>query len=187
MRITGGSLKGKNIFFIKSLLTRPLKDSVKENIFNILAHSNLLNIEIKNSNILDLYSGIGSFGLECISRGASKITFVEKEKKVVEILNKNLLNLEIQHKSNVIINSIINFLENQTFKKFDLIFLDPPFAENTYLEDLHLIRERKIYKDHHIVIIHRERKTNDDFKELIKPLVIKTYGRSKIIFGKLLP
>ena len=70
MRIISGKLKGKSVAFIKTAATRPLKDSVKENIFNIIAHSNLLNINLKNSNILDLYSGIGSFGLECISRGA---------------------------------------------------------------------------------------------------------------------
>ena len=66
------NLKVKVYFFLKSSTTRPLKDSVKENIFNIIAHSNLININLENSNILDLYSGIGSFGLECISRGAKK-------------------------------------------------------------------------------------------------------------------
>ena len=72
MRIVSGFLKGKLINFLKNSTTRPLKDIVKENIFNILHHSNLLNIEIKGSNVLDLYSGIGSFGIECISRGAKK-------------------------------------------------------------------------------------------------------------------
>ena len=84
MRIVGGKLKGKNILFIKSLTTRPLKDSVKESIFNIINHSNLLNTKVENSNILDLYSGIGSFGIECISRGANRITFVEKNKRLLK-------------------------------------------------------------------------------------------------------
>ena len=88
MRIISGNLKGKNVEFLKSSTTRPLKDSVKENIFNVLAHSNLLNINLKSSNILDLYSGIGSFGLECISRGTNKVTFVEKDEAVIEILKK---------------------------------------------------------------------------------------------------
>ena len=88
MRIISGKLRGKSIDFVKSKITRPLKDSVKENIFNVLAHSNLLNINLKSSNILDLYSGIGSFGLECISRGTNKVTFVEKDKAVIEILKK---------------------------------------------------------------------------------------------------
>ena len=78
MRIISGYLKGKSIIFLKNSNTRPLKDSVKENIFNILKHSNLMNINIEKANILDLYSGIGSFGIECISRGAEKDTFVEK-------------------------------------------------------------------------------------------------------------
>ena len=99
MRIISGKLKGKTLSFLKSLTTRPLKDSVKESIFNIITHSNLININLKNSNILDLYSGIGSFGLECVSRGAEKITFVEKDKNVVEILKKNLLNLNIKKMS----------------------------------------------------------------------------------------
>ena len=64
MRIISGKLKGKSIAFIKSSVTRPLKDSVKENIFNIISHSNLLNVNLEKSNILDLYSGIGSFGLD---------------------------------------------------------------------------------------------------------------------------
>ena len=74
MRIIAGRLKGKTIIFLKSLNTRPLKDSVKENIFNIISHSNLIDVKLNNSKILDLYSGIGSFGLEAISRGANKVT-----------------------------------------------------------------------------------------------------------------
>ena len=66
MRIISGSLKGKSINFLKNSTTRPLKDAVRENIFNVLKHSNLINGIVENANILDLYSGIGSFGLECI-------------------------------------------------------------------------------------------------------------------------
>ena len=67
MRIISGSLKGKSINFLKNTKTRPLKDSVKENIFNILIHSNLMPTKFDAYNVLDLYSGIGSFGIECIS------------------------------------------------------------------------------------------------------------------------
>ena len=64
MRIISGNFKGKKIILPKDNLTRPLKDLTKESIFNIIKHSKLLNIELKNSNILDLFSGVGSFGLE---------------------------------------------------------------------------------------------------------------------------
>ena len=66
MRIISGRLKGKSFNFLKNSTTRPLKDSVKENIFNILDHSNLIDAKIEEAKVLDIYSGIGSFGLECI-------------------------------------------------------------------------------------------------------------------------
>ena len=81
MRIISGLYKGKSINFLKNLNTRPLKDSVKENIFNVIKHSNLINVKIEKANILDLYSGIGSFGLECVSRGAKKSNIYRKQQR----------------------------------------------------------------------------------------------------------
>ena len=186
MRIISGDLKGKTIAFLKSSVTRPLKDSVKENIFNILKHSNLLTVNLKNSNILDLYSGIGSFGLECISRGAKHVTFVEKDKNAFSILNENLINLNIEERSTIIKENIEFFLKEGLFEKFEIIFLDPPFSDNSYLGILKSIRERKICKKNHVIIVHREKKTFDNFQGILNPLIIKQYGRSKIIFGKLI-
>ena len=68
MRIISGKFKNKKLFFPKNLQTRPLKNSVRENIFNIIEHSNKINTSFKNSNVLDLYAGSGSFGLESLSR-----------------------------------------------------------------------------------------------------------------------
>ena len=128
MRIISGKFKGKPISFLKSSSTRPLKDSVKESIFNIITHSNLINVSLNNSNILDLYSGIGSFGLECISRGAGKITFVEKDKNVVEILKKNLSDLNIKMNFTIILDEIKIFLKKDLSDKFEIIFLDHSFC-----------------------------------------------------------
>ena len=186
MRVISGKFKGKSISFLKSKITRPLKDSVKENIFNIITHSNLLNINLKKSNILDLYSGVGSFGIECISRDANKVVFVERDNSAVETLNKNLFNLSIKNKATVINEEILSFLNKKQLKKFDIFFLDPPFADKYFLEKLKLIKQKKIYKSNHVLIIHRENKSSDNFKNLINPLIVKKYGRSKIIFGKFL-
>ena len=184
MRIISGKLKGKSISFIRSAMTRPLKDSVKENIFNIIAHSNLLNINLNKSNILDLYSGVGSFGLECLSRGADNVVFIEKDKVAASTLNINLKTLSIKEKAKVLNEKIIDFLNRKQFEKFDIFFFDPPFADNNFIEELKLIKKKKIYKNNHIVIIHREHKSSDNFKNIIDPIIIKKYGRSKIIFGK---
>ena len=81
MRIISGSFKGKKIFEPKNSLTRPLKDLTKESIFNIIAHSNKLKINLSNALVLDLFSGVGSFGLECLSRGVKEVTFIENYKE----------------------------------------------------------------------------------------------------------
>jgi len=124
MRIISGSLKGRKINFHKSLKTRPLKDSVKENIFNILKHSNLINIEIENSNVLDLYSGCGSFGIESLSRGAKKVTFIDQDLKASNILKENLVKLSLIDKSKIFIDSIEDVLIGKIKEKFNIFFFD---------------------------------------------------------------
>ena len=122
MRVISGSLKGRPINFLKNIDTRPLKDSVRENLFNVLYHSNLIKTKIDRSNILDLYSGIGSFGIECISRGAKKVTFIEQDINATAILKKNLINLSIIDKSKIYNQKIENVIL-QLNDKFDIFFL----------------------------------------------------------------
>ncbi len=183
MRIISGNLKGKSIIYLKSSITRPLKDSVKENIFNIILHSNLIKIRIKDSLVLDLYSGVGSFGLECISREAKETVFVEKSIDALKILKKNLVNLKINSKAKVEQLDVKDFLTKNTFKKFEIIFIDPPFADNSLIKNLEMLKKNKMYKRKHLIIIHRETRSIENLEKLIIPLVIKKYGRSKIIFG----
>ena len=77
MRIISGDLKGSTLYISKDKTTRPLKDLVRESIFNLLAHSSKISFELKRSSVLDLYSGTGSFGLECLSRRAQNVYFIE--------------------------------------------------------------------------------------------------------------
>jgi 16S rRNA (guanine966-N2)-methyltransferase len=183
MRIISGFLRGKSINYLKNDKTRPLKDSVKENIFNILSHSNLINIKIKNSNVLDLYSGIGSFGLECISRNAKKATFIEKERDAADILKNNLIKLSLTQKGEIINHAVENALNSIKVEKFNIFFFDPPFLDKTFITILDQIKNQKIYYTQHIVIVHRERKTEDNLEKHLKIIFTKQYGRSKIIFG----
>ena len=183
MRIISGKLKGKSINFLKNSVTRPLKDSVKENIFNVLSHSNLIDAKIENANILDLYSGVGSFGLECISRGAKKVKFIEQDKQALETLKENLIKLSIINKAEFINDHIENILIKNNKEKYDIFFFDPPFSDKTFLTNLNLIKIKKIYKNKHIIIIHREKNSKDELNGLINILITKQYGRSKIIFG----
>jgi 16S rRNA (guanine966-N2)-methyltransferase len=183
MRVISGKLKGRVINFIRNSRTRPLKDSVKENIFNILNHSNLFNVKMKNSKVLDLYSGIGSFGIECISRGANNVTFVEKDITATKILNQNLISLSISNKSKIFTNSIEFILKENINERYDIFFLDPPFSNNNFFHNLKTIKEKKIYNKNHVVVIHREDNSLDNLDNILNILDIKKYGRSKIIFG----
>jgi len=186
MRIIGGKFKGRPIEFIKSSVTRPLKDSVKENIFNIIVHSKKINIDIINSKILDLYSGIGSFGIEALSRGAKKVTFIENNKFTINILKKNIKNFSIQDKTELIENDIFSAIKNEKIDKFDLLFLDPPFKDHSFINIFELIKIKKNYSKESIVIIHREKKTNDNLNKFLSVFLVKTYGRSKILFANFL-
>ena len=187
MRIISGDYKGKKILLPNDRLTRPLKDLTKESIFNIIKHSKLLDINIENSNILDLFSGVGSFGLECLSRGASNVTFLESYKEVLTVLKKNIDNLKQQGSSNIIEKDI--FSEN-TLKalndKFDIIFMDPPYKEKKLPVLLNTIIKLKLLKDNGIIIIHRHKKEEDIFPDEFNIIINKNYGISKIIFGNIL-
>jgi 16S rRNA (guanine966-N2)-methyltransferase len=94
MRIIAGDFKGKKILEPKDIKTRPLKDLTKESIFNILVHSNKFQLDFENSDILDLFSGVGSFGIECLSRGAKSVTFVENYHGVLPVLKRNIQGLK---------------------------------------------------------------------------------------------
>ena len=183
MRIIRGTLKGKSINFLKNKNTRPLKDSVKESIFNILNHSNLIKTDIQNSNILDLYSGIGSFGIESLSRNAKRVTFIEKDINAANILKENLKKLSIFQKSKIFTDKIENVL-SRLEEKFNIFFLDPPFADENYFLNLELIKNRKIFEENHIVIIHREKRSKENFGNILHIVETKQYARSKIFFGK---
>ena len=93
MRIISGTFRGKKILEPKDIKTRPLKDLTKESIFNILNHSNKFKIDLENSDILDLFSGVGSFGIECLSRGVKSVIFIENYNGVLPVLKKNLQNI----------------------------------------------------------------------------------------------
>ena len=184
MRIIGGIFKGKKILEPQDKQTRPLKDLTKESIFNIINHSNKFSININKANVLDLFAGVGSFGIECLSQGASHVTFIEKYEGVLPILKKNLNNLKSEINYEIIESDILNRFEFKSLKlNYDLIFLDPPYKEKALENILNTIIENKILKENGIIIIHRHKKEIDKFPKNFQLIDEKKYGISKIIFG----
>ena len=183
MRVISGLFKGKKIWGPKDNKTRPLKDLAKESIFNIIEHSNKFNSQLIDSNILDLFSGIGSFGIECLSRGSKKVVFVENYSGVLPILKKNLLSLKIVKNYEILENDIYNNkVLSKLNNKFDIIFLDPPFRDKNLNEFLLNLKNFEILNKNGVIIIHRHKDDNDSFSEKFKVVEEKKYGISKISF-----
>ena len=145
-------------------------------------HSNDFGISIEKAKILDIYSGTGSFGLECISRGAGKVTFIENNNQALNILNKNIKNLSVLNQTQIIKKEIENINLSNLFHKYQIIFLDPPFKDNKFINVLEKIKESQIFSKKHLIIIHRERNYEDNFLGTVRVIKEKNYGRSKIIF-----
>ena len=185
MRIIGGKFSGRKILDPLDQNTRPLKDLVRGSIFNILEHSKLQKVILKDSNILDLFSGVGSFGIECISRGASSVIFFENHKNSLNVLRKNIELLNCKKKAKIFQEDVfrISMMKNFLKKKFDLIFLDPPFIQeniNLLIDDIY---KMKILNKRGIIILHRNKKGHEEYTPNFKISREENYGLSKIIFG----
>ena len=187
MRIISGNLKGKKLLTPLDKSTRPLKDIVRESIFNILDHSNKISIKIHNSKVLDLFSGTGSFGIECLSRGAKNVIFFENYQNSLKILRKNIFNLKLENRSTIYNDSAYN-LKNFIFQEviFDIIFLDPPFKDKEIKNLIDQIKKMKVANLNSIIIIHRKKKSDDKIAQYLNVIEEKNYGLSKIFFCKLL-
>ena len=185
MRIISGKFKGKKLYLPNDKSTRPLKDIVKESIFNLILHSKKINLDIKNSIVLDSFSGSGSFGIECISREAKDVSFIENYPDAIKVLKKNLNSLKNINNYNIVEKNFFDFfsLNKIINSKFDLIFIDPPYKEKKINEIVEIILDKKILKKNGIIIIHRHKKDNIQITDKLKILEERTYGLSKILFG----
>lgn len=183
MRIISGSFKGKKILQPKDTKTRPLKDMTKESIFNIITHSNKFEFYLNKSYILDLFSGVGSFGLECLSRGARKVVFIENYKGVLPILKQNLISLKNVSNYEIYEDDIFkNNILSKINYKFNVIFLDPPYKTKNINYIFEQIKNNKVLDDNGIIILHRHKNEKNLILEKINILEEKTYGISRIFF-----
>ena len=182
MRIISGKFKGKKLFLPSDRSTRPLKDMVKESIFNLLEHSNKLDLNLLNSSVLDLFSGCGTFGIECISRGSKNVYFFENYIKAIKVLKKNLLKIDQIKNYKIYENDCFTFFNSnkKIGKEFDLIFIDPPYKELRINQLIEKIIEKRILSKRGLFVIHRHKKDKLPITEKINILDVRTYGISKV-------
>ena len=134
--------------------------------------------------ILDLFAGVGSFGIECLSNEAKYVTFVENYNGVLPILKKNLSNLKLDKKYEVIEQNIFTGLK-LTKINYDIIFLDPPYKDKNISELIDKIFKINLLNKNGIIITHRSKNIKEEYSKNFRILEEKTYGISKILFANL--
>lgn len=143
MRIISGKYRGKTLKTLEGMDTRPTTSRVKESVFNIIQFS------ISQSDILDLFSGSGQMGIECLSRGANSVDFVDKNLKAVQIIKNNLKICDENQK--VFEKDYENFL-NTCSKQYDIILLDPPYSTEILNNAIKIISNLNLLKDFGMII-----------------------------------
>lgn len=170
MRVITGSARGKRLLTLDGNDVRPTADRVKEGMFSSIQ------FEIENSVVLDLFAGSGQLGIEALSRGAEKVTFVDNSKKSIETIKKNLESTEFTEKSEIYNMNSLDFMRI-TNHKYDFIFLDPPYNKGILLEILPLLSD-KINVNGKILCEHEENLVLPD--EINDLRLKKTYKYGKI-------
>lgn len=152
MRITGGSLCGRQIKAPRGSETRPTQDRVRESLFGILGS------RLEGHTAVDLFAGSGSLGFEALSRGASKCIFVEKSRAAAKLLEENAKSLGVEDACEVI---CADALEDSgrwlRFEPFGAAFVDPPYMAGAYEKALAILSAEGVMKPLGIVVVERER------------------------------
>ena len=173
MRILAGKYKSKKIQTINNSNTRPMMSKVREAIFNSLQFL------IEDKVVLDLYAGSGSLGIEAISRGAKFVTFVEKSKECIDVLNKNLKELEINF---IITNTAVETFIKSSINTYDIVFYDPPFEMGSDKVENEINNLVEIIRVGSFVVVHRHKASSEiEFSKNYEIHREKNYGQSKII------
>ena len=172
MRVITGTARGRRLKELEGMETRPTTDRVKEGIFNIIQ------FDIEGRRVLDLFAGTGQLGIEALSRGAASAVFVDQRRDAAALTRDNLKLTELSDRGQVICGDAMAYLSGAK-AKFDLIFLDPPYAAKLWDSTLNAISRFDILSDHGIIIC--ESPLDQEMPEMAPPYYLhRTYRYGKI-------
>ena len=173
MRVITGKARGTQLKTPDGMQTRPTADRVKEALFSII------NFDIPGAEVLDLFGGTGQLGIEALSRGAKRAVFVDQSEQACKLIRENLKRTKLEEQGSVVRGDYMDYL-SRCREKYDIILLDPPYAE-VFLENaLKRITEIDILRSGGIIVAERPLE-----KEL--PWEFEGYARSKDYkYGKIL-
>jgi 16S rRNA (guanine966-N2)-methyltransferase len=154
MRIISGTLKGKKLLTPGKGSLRPTSDRVKESMFNILGK------EVEDKVVLDLFSGTGNLGIEALSRGAKRVTFVENTREAYRLIGRNLLDCRMEGRSEILLKEADRGLKllRERAECFDFIFMDPPYEKGFVGKTVEILGVVKIYHEDSLLVIEHTRR-----------------------------
>ncbi len=179
MRIISGSRKGKKLMPVPGWKTRPTSDRIKESIFNIIS-------EIRPDTVaLDLFAGTGAMAIEALSRGAEFAMLIDKDKNALSIIRQNLSACGFTKCAKALNWDILMNLKCLTRfqKKFNLIFVDPPYNQNAILPTLENLIQTDTLDTESLLVI--EHSTSEQLPDLPKQLLLsdqRRYGKTLVSF-----
>ena len=139
MRIITGSAKGKRLETLEGEATRPTSERIKEAIYSSIQ------FEVENRHVLDLFAGSGQMGLEALSRGADRATFIDSSREAMEIVKKNAKTTGFDDKCHYLVSDWRNYIRKASGReKYDLVFIDPPYAMECCADAAAYLAEREV-------------------------------------------
>ncbi len=179
MRIIGGKARGRILQFPSLSKERPTSDFLREALFNLLG-------PLTEKTFLDLFAGSGSVGIEAASRGAKEIVFIEKDKKIAAIAQKNIVTCNLDQSCRVIARDISTGLSElfQQGYEFDIVFADPPYSRGLVEKTLKLLKEKPVLAKEAVIVI--QHSTREDVASLADAQNIikdqRKYGDNALTF-----
>jgi 16S rRNA (guanine(966)-N(2))-methyltransferase RsmD len=146
MRIITGSAKGIKLKTLEGYATRPTAERVKEAVFS------MIQFDIEGRSVLDLFSGSGQMALEAISRGAASATLVDRSKEAIAIIRDNAAKTKLIDKCTIYQSDYLDFIRRASGKQYDIVFLDPPYAQKMYKPALEAMLKFSILKPTSLII-----------------------------------
>lgn len=181
MRIISGKARGTKLYTLNGTATRPTLDRVKESLFNIIQN------DIEDSTVLDLFSGSGAIGLEFLSRGAKRAVLCDSSKDAIKIIKQNVQKTHFEEKVEVYNMEFTKLVERLQNQKFDIIYIDPPYATDFIKISLEKIIEYELVNENTKIIVETDDETrilNQIEKMDVEITDKRKYGRATIIFLK---
>ena len=179
IRIIGGKWKGKKIYFNLNDDLRPTPDRAKETLFNWLGQ------DLNKMHCLDLFSGTGALGFEAFSRGAQKVTFVEKNKEYLQKIKKVFLEMNEKADCDFFCAECLEWIQNNNSRtKYDLIFIDPPFNKNLIHDLLAAILEKELLSKNGQIYFEFEKKLDLEIPESLNLKKKKSLGKKSYVLAE---